>query len=126
MYGFKIRDKLTTMSERLNEAIMSNKDLKKSLDEIRFQFRQEASNAIFFDNVKVKIIYDKKHKPLLLKEGDKAYLKLHKGYKLSKNNNRKFSNQRCDPFFVKRRIDRFVYELKLPSRWKVHSVISIA
>lgn len=58
--------------------------------------------------------------------GDKAYLKLHAGYKLPGKPNKKISNQRCPPFLVKRRIDRLAYELDLPPKWKVHPVISVS
>lgn len=71
---------------------MSNKKLKKNLDNTRFQFRQKASNAMSFNNAKVKLIYDKRHKSLLLKKSDKAYFKLHKKYKLLEKNNRKLLN----------------------------------
>ena len=117
IYGFKIRDKLTAISENFEQStVMPDKELKKALDDTRLQFRQEASNAIFFDNVKVKLMYDKRHKSLLLKKRDKAYLKFHKEYKLPENQNRKLSNQRCEPFLVKRRVERLAYELKLPPR----------
>lgn len=80
MYGFKVKDRLTIISKKLTEELkpMLNKKLKESLDKIRLQFRQKVSNAVFFENVKTKLMYNKRHKQLLLKKGDKAYLKLHK------------------------------------------------
>lgn len=70
------------MSKKLDKtaSAMTNQDLKKSLDKTRLCLRQEASNAIAFKNAKAKLIYNKRYKPLLLKEKDKAYLKLYKSY----------------------------------------------
>ena len=114
VYGFKVRDRLTALFTTIGGKLMQDKKLKKSLNETRLQVKQEASDAVFFGNAKAKLMYDKRHKPLLLKEGDKAYLRLHKGYKLPGEPNRKLFNQRCDPFLIKRRIGRLAYELELP------------
>ena len=114
IYDFKIRNKLTIVLKNFEQfTFMSNKKLKKIFDDTRFQFRQKISNVIFFDNVKIKLMYDKRHKVLLLKKINKTYFKFHKKYKLSKNQNQKLSNQRYELFLIKRRIKRFVYELKL-------------
>ena len=127
IYDFKIKNRLTAISKNLKQfTVMSDKELKKNFDDTRFQFRQKTLNVIFFDNVKVKLMYDKRHKSFLLKKRNKTYFKFHKKYKFSENQNRKLSNQRCGSFLIKRKIKRFVYELKLSSRWKIHSVISIA
>ena len=45
--------------------------------------------------------------------GDKAFLKLHKGYKVPSQENRKLSNQRCGSFLMKKRVERLSYELNL-------------
>ena len=113
VYEFKMKNKLTTLSTTIDGKLMQNKQLKKNLNKIRLQFRQKISNAVFFDNVKAKLMYDKRHKPFFLKKGDKTYLRLHKEYKLSDEFNKKLFNQRCDLFLIKRRISRFAYELKL-------------
>ena len=68
MYDFKIRNKLTAISEKINDEFMTNEKLKECLNETRFQFRQKAFDAIVFENAKTKIIHDKKYKPLLLKK----------------------------------------------------------
>lgn len=125
MYGFKVRDRLTVVSKKIDGKIMSNKEVKKSLDATRLRMRQEAADVVAFDNVKFKLVHDKRYKLLLMKEGDKAYLKLHKGYKLLDNQNKKLFNQRCGPFLVKRRVGRLAYELEFSPRWKVHLVISV-
>ena len=126
IYDFKVRDRLTTFSKTINGKFMTDEKFKKNLNETRFQFRQKASDVVVFENVKAKLIHDKKYKSLLLKEGNKAYLRFHKGYKLSGNLNRKLFNQRCGPFLVKRRVERLVYELKFFFKWRVHSVISVS
>lgn len=127
IYEFKMKNRLIAVSNNLDDKIMdvSDKELKKILDETRLRFWQKASDVVSFDNVKAKLMYDKKHKPLLLKKSDKAYLKLHKKYRLLENYNHKLSNQRCEPFLMKRRVDRLAYKLKLLSQWRVHSVISV-
>ena len=50
-----------------------------------------------------------------MKEKNKTFLKLHKGYKLPKDNNRKLSNQCCDFFLIKRKINKLAYEIELLS-----------
>ena len=112
VYGFKMKNRLTTLSTTIDEKFMQDKQLKKNLNKIRLQFRQKVSNVVFFDNVKTKLMYDKRHKSLFLKKENKAYLRLHKKYKLSDEFNKKLFNQRCDSFLIKRRIGRFAYELK--------------
>ncbi|KAJ6109507.1 hypothetical protein N7486_001742 [Penicillium sp. IBT 16267x] len=44
--------------------------------------------------------FDVKHDPLKLQVGDRAYIRLHKGYNLPANVNRKFGAQRTGPFKV--------------------------
>ncbi len=78
-----------------------------------------------FANAKAEIIHDKRHKPLFLNPGEKAFLRLHKGYNLPGPSNKKLSQQRCGPFTIKRRVGRLTYELDLPARWKIHPVISV-
>lgn len=116
MYDFKVRDCLTTISKKIDGKIMLDKKVKKILNATRLRMRQKAADTVAFGNVKAKLIHDKRYKPLLIKEGDKAYLKLYKGYKFSDNQNKKLFNQRCGPFLVKRRVDRLAYELKLLSK----------
>ena len=114
MYDFKIKNRFTTVSKNIEKKFMIDEEFKQSLNAIRLKMRQKTADAVFFDNVKTKLIHDKRHKSLLLKEKNKIYFKFHKNYKLSEKHNKKFSNQRCDPFLMKRRVGRFVYELKLP------------
>ena len=86
IYDFKIRNRLTTILKNFNEQFkfMSNQKLKKNLDDTRFQFRQKTSNVIFFDNVKIKLMYDKRHKPFLLKEKIRCILNFIKNINFQK------------------------------------------
>ena len=73
----------------------------------------------------MKIRYNSRHVSLLLKSENKAYLKFHKNYKILSQKNCKLFNQRCEPFLMKRRIEKLSYELDLSSTWRIHSVISV-
>ena len=57
----------------------------------RETFRQEAADAVVWVNTKAKIWYDRKHKPLMMRVGDKAWVRLHHGYGLPGLTGRKFS-----------------------------------
>ena len=102
IYEFKMKDKLTTLLTTIGGKFMQNIKVKKNLNETRLQFKQEISNAVSFDNAKTKLMYDKRHKSFLLKKENKAYLRLHKKYKLSDEINKKIFNQKCDFFLMKR------------------------
>jgi hypothetical protein len=58
--------------------------------------------------------------------GDRAFLRLHRGYNLPGKPNRKLSEQRTGLFEIVRRVGKLAYELKLPPQWKIHPVVSIA
>jgi hypothetical protein len=87
--------------------------------------RQEATNVVSFANVKVKIMHDKRHRLLFLNSKKKVFLRLHKEYNLFEIINRKLSQQKCDPFTVKRRVERLTYELELSKTWRIHSVVFV-
>lgn len=95
------------------------------LDAARIVYRREAADAVSFANAQMKIRYDGKHKPLMLKAGDYAYLRLHHGYQLPSKPSKKFSNQYAGPFLVKKKIGDLAYELDLPATSRVHPVISV-
>ena len=78
-------------------------------------FRQKVFDAIFFENVKMKIIHDKRYKSLLFKKKIKSI-----------SNCITNINQRCGSFLMKQKIDRLAYELKLLLKWKIHSVILVS
>ena len=116
VYGFKVRDVLTALTRKAAPI---------DVEFERYRHQQEAADATSYAMAKAKIIYDSRHTPLLLKPGDHAFLRLHKGYTLPSDPNAKLSNQRTGPFLVKRRIGRLAYELDLPPQWRVHPVISV-
>jgi hypothetical protein len=96
----------------------------------REQIRKEALDALAFARTKMAIYYDKKHKPLTLKVGDKAYIKLSTGitpgYRLP-NTSSKLSQRQIGPFKVLAAVGRLAYKMDLPETWKqVHNVISVA
>ena len=118
-YDFKIRDALSNLSKQ-------SKQFSENLATQRLEYRRKATNVIVFVNVKTKIHYDARHTSLLLKTDDYVYFRLHQDYQLSNRLNKKTSQQRCDFFLVKRRVERLAYELNLFSVWRLHSMISIA
>ena len=115
-YDFKIRD---TFFNFFVASIAVN------LSAQKLKYRQKTVDVTAFVNVKVKIYYDARHTSLLFKTEDYAYLRLHHEYQLSIKFNKKISQQRCDSFFVKKRIDRLIYELDFSSAWRVHFIIFI-
>jgi hypothetical protein len=56
---------------------------------------------------------------------DKAFIRLHKGYRLPIAANPKILNQYIKSFSVIRRVGRLIYKLNIPERWKIHPVIFI-
>ena len=121
VYGFRVREALSALTPDMTGA---GKGF--TIEEKRFRHRQEAADSASFAAAKAKIYYDARHTPLLLNPGDKAFLRLNRGYKLPGKPNPKLSNQRTGPFPIKRRIGRLAYELELPPEWRVHPVISVA
>ena len=73
----------------------------------------------------MKFRYDNKHKSLMFKVDDMIYLRFHKSYSLSSKFIKKLNNQYVESFFVKRRINRLIYELNLFFISRVYLVISI-
>lgn len=116
IYEFKVKNKLTTISKKINDRFMKVSKLKKTLNKTRLRMRQKTVNAMLFVNVKAKLYHDKRYGLLLLKKENKIYFKLHKGYKIFENQNKKLSHQRCDSFFIKQRIDCLAYKLELFSK----------
>jgi hypothetical protein len=123
-YEFKIRDILFFLITEIIENTPRFKILK-LLNQTRLRNRQEATNVVSFANVKVKIIHDKRHRSLFLNSKKKVFLRLHKEYNLSEIINKKLSQQKCDSFTVKRRVERLTYELELSKTWRIHLVIFV-
>jgi hypothetical protein len=96
----------------------------------RNEIQQSARDTLVFAQAKMSVYYDKKHKPILLKPGDKAYISLagsmETGYHLPNTISHKLSLQRVGPFEVIRAVGRLAYEMKLPTTWKIHPVMSVA
>lgn len=114
-YNFKVKNKLTAISKKINDKLMFDKKLKKVLNTC-FKLRQKTFNAVFFANVKTKLIHNRRHKLLLLKKENKVYLKLCKNYKLPRINNKKLLNQHCNSFLIKQRVERLTCKLELLSK----------
>ena len=58
---------------------------------LRGHFRSEAQDAIAWANACMKARYDSKHKPVSFKPGDQVMLRLHHGYRIPGQTNRKLS-----------------------------------
>ena len=121
------RDAPTPLTTAAADAVPSStSDWVQARDEIQ----QSARDALIFAQAKMSIYYDKKHKPLTLRPGDKAFISLtgsmEAGYHLPNTISHKLSPQCVSPFEVIRAVGRLVYELKIPATWKIHPVISVA
>ena len=79
---------------------------------LRMKNRQKTVNVISFANAHMKIRYDARHKSLFFRSDEKVFLRLHKSYEVNEQH-KKLENQRCDLFLVKRRVNRFTYELDI-------------
>ena len=64
--------------------------------------------------------------PLILQPGDRAFIRLHDGYRVAGMGNRKLSEQRVGPFRVIERVGSRAYKLDIPTEWTIHPVINIA
>ena len=92
----------------------------------RMKYKQKTVVVIVFVNAKIKVYYDARHQSFMFNFENRVYLRLHHEYILFDHFNRKMFNQRCDSFFVKRRVDRLAYEFELLFIWRIYSVIFIA
>ncbi len=124
IYEFKVKNIIFSLVKNLKNSFTQFK-IMNLIKKTRIRNRQKTANAIFYVNIKIKIIHDRKHKSLFLNSEDRTFLRLHKEYNLLDIINKKLSQQRCDSFTMKRRINRLTYELDLSLRWKIHSVIFV-
>jgi hypothetical protein len=92
--------------------------------DIRENHRRDAADAISHAQEVMKIATDKKRLDFSLAVGDKAYLQLHKGYRLPGIPKAKLGQQRVGPFEVLTIIGSNAFKLKLPETWKIWPVIS--
>lgn len=115
-YGFRVNDNVNLLED------LPPQDFEK----LRLIKREAADEAIAFANVMTKARYDGKHTPLNLKEGDEVYLRLHHGYKIPGEGNRKLHQQRVGPFSVISKVGNLAYKLNLPPIMKIWPVVSVA
>ena len=82
-------------------------------------------NAVKLAQIKMSILFDKKHRSFHLKE--KVYLKLIKVKRIDYHVSNQFflMVKKLKPFSIKRKISDLAYELTLFSFMKIHSVISV-
>ena len=130
IYDFKIREVMTVVVFSSQQIIDDNLsivifDIKSKFEISKFQYQKKVDDVTLYVSAKIKIMYDSRHQSLLLNSNDKIFLRLHRDYNLFDNSRSKLSNQRCDSFTVKRRINRLAYELDISARWKIHSVVFI-
>ena len=90
--------------------------------------RIDAADAISFAQTNQKHHYDRKHQPMFLKQGEWAYLRLHKGYSIpaAVAITTKLSQQYVGPFEILEKVGKQAYKLAIPGHWRVHPVFSIA
>ena len=87
---------------------------------------RDAETAITFSQMAAKRYYDGKHHPSHFQVSDKVLLNLHRGYQLPGGGGHKFTQQRVGPFKILEKIGPLAYRLRLPPRWSIHPVISVA
>jgi hypothetical protein len=119
LYGFQPADPLQALSK-------PSETEAKDIPVLRDYLRQDAELAMDFAAARAKRRYDGTHRDIEFKEGDKVYLRLHRGYHLPGKPSRKLSQQRAGPFVVKRRVGRLAYKLDFPPNMGIHPVISVA
>jgi len=86
----------------------------------------ETKAFIAWANIIFKFIYNKHHRSLSLKVGNKAFVRLHKEYNLSLVKSLKLAIQRVDPFKILEKKSNLIYRLELPKDWRIYLVIFIA
>lgn len=122
-YGFKVADasSLLLASDSSQGALS-----KEAFDKLRLAKREEADDAMAFASIIMKARYDARHLPLVLKEGDQVFLKLHDGYSIPGLANRKLSQQRVGPFKIIKKVGSLAFKLDLPPTMRIHPIISVA
>ena len=123
LFGFKLDGPLEVLSHV--SATKETERIAEQLPFLRESARKEAELALSFAAVRAKERYDAKRDPVSFDEGDRVYLRLHRGYALPGKPHRKFSQQRAGPFKVLKRVGRVAYKLEFPPAWKIHPVISV-
>ena len=82
-------------------------------EKLRLLKQKAAGEAIAFANAMTKARYDSKYTPLNPKNKDKKYLRLHHGYKVPGQENRKLHRQRVGSFHTLGKLGNRAYKLDL-------------
>jgi hypothetical protein len=120
LYGFKLRNSLTALAQGIAPHESDSPPVLRAL--ARADAEDASKHAVFH----IAKDYNRKHKNLSFRVGDKAYLRLGTGYKLRGIPKAKLGLQRVGPFRILSKVGNQAYELLLPDDWKIHPVISIA
>jgi hypothetical protein len=114
IYEFKVKKALFLLYNDYSITLHNNYSILNIFSK-RLEFRVETIDATIFVNAKAKIYYNARHYSLLLNSSNKIYLRLNHKYYLFEKLSKKVLLQRCDPFLVKKRVNRLVYLLELSS-----------
>lgn len=115
MYGLEVPSDIGPLADRTQQILFHEGE------------RYDASIAVAEAMMTMSHHYDSCHLPVHLKPGSKVMLRLHKGYNIpSTRAFPKVSIQYAGPFRVKRQVTPLAFELELPSRMKIHPVVSVA
>ena len=125
LYGFKVLEATDLLDNDLAKARADDGNPATIIEEERSRLRKEAEESISFAQTMAKLRYDPRHSSLELKEGDKVFIRLHRGYTQPGLKNRKFSKQRVGPITILEKIGRLAYKLDIPPTWRIHPVVSI-
>ena len=89
--------------------------------------RVEIADAIDFAVLAQKRYYDHRHTPLFFNVGDKALIRLHRGYNIpaTKTHGPKLSQQFAGPFKVTEKIGPLSYRLDIPKHWKIDNSFTV-
>jgi transposase InsO family protein len=120
LYGFKLWTSLSTLVQGIAP---QNTESAPILRALATAGAEDASKHATFHIAKN---YNKKHKNLSLKVGDKVYLRLGSGYKVRGIPKAKLGAQRVGPFTILAKVGAQAYKLQFPDTWRIHPVISVA
>ena len=119
LYDIKLRDSLLI--------IIKTNEFQKKIDFIKKkrQIRFDVIDVVKLAQVKMSILFDKKHRSFHLKE--KIYFKLIKIKRIDYHVSNQFflTVKKLESFVIKRKMNDLTYELILSSSMKIHLVISV-
>ena len=116
LYGFHVRDTLSSLLDLPAEDFTKLRQLK----------RDQAEESIAFANVFAKTRYDAKHQAVSVAVGEHVYLLLGEGYNIPGLINTKLHHQRIGPFKVLEKIGPLAYRLQPPPIMRIYPLVSIA